>query len=654
MSEHPQMTAYLAEARWFAGKGRDYEVVEVTRVGTLPGPPAVTIDLVTVRYAADDAGTGEPETEHYQMPLSHYEERQDRIGHAYVGPHDDDQLGFRHSYDAVHDRDAMAVYLQAFATHRARQLPSYGGLTFHRLPGHDLDLESHSTLFRGEQSNSSVAFGDDSLMKVFRKVTPGRNPDIEIHRALTAAQSPHVAALYGWIEHEENDLAMLQQFLRTASDGWDLALASARNLFAEADLHADEVGGDFAGEAHRLGVAVSEVHEVLREHFGTSAFDAAASAEAMRRGWSPPRPPYRSWAAHRGAPGGLRPDRRRSGAGPAGARRPAPGPDAAHLAGLEARRLRGRAGQGADRAAAARLPLARRRRDAAVLRLRRAVGGQGPARHRRARLADHLPRRGVGRPQPRGVPAGLLPAPPRRRGRSPDAAEHALVDAYEADKAVYEVVYEARNRPTWLDIPLGAIERIGADTMTGTTIGEIDVHLINEGRHEQLWQALGAHVIDGGTAFRVWAPDAQEVQVRGDFNGWDGSRSPLDPGRLLGRLGGLRPRRELGRRLQVPRARRRRRLARQGRPDGLPHRGPAGHRVADLRRAPTPGPTTSGWPRAPPTDRPDQAADVGLRGAPRLVEEAPGRRCLHLRRPGRAPHGVRRRRWASPTSSCCP
>ena len=42
------------------------------------------------------------------------------------------------------------------------------------------------------------------------------------------------------------------------------------------------------------------------------------------------------------------------------------------------------------------------------------------------------------------------------------ADEQALIDAYEADKAVYEVLYEARNRPTWLDIPLGAIERIGA------------------------------------------------------------------------------------------------------------------------------------------------------------------------------------------------
>ena len=48
------------------------------------------------------------------------------------------------------------------------------------------------------------------------------------------------------------------------------------------------------------------------------------------------------------------------------------------------------------------------------------------------------------------------------RARSPRTRRRS-VDAYEADKAVYEVVYEARNRPTWLDIPLHAIDRIGAD-----------------------------------------------------------------------------------------------------------------------------------------------------------------------------------------------
>ena len=116
-------------------------------------------------------------------------------------------------------------------------------------------------------------------------MNPGRNPDIEIHRALTEQDSDHVAALYGWLEiparagGEPLHLAMLQQFLRTASDGWDLALTSVRNLFAEADLHADEVGGDFAAEAARLGEALADVHRVLAEQFPTAARTGAEMSD---------------------------------------------------------------------------------------------------------------------------------------------------------------------------------------------------------------------------------------------------------------------------------------------------------------------------------------------------------------------------------------
>ena len=61
------------------------------------------------------------------------------------------------------------------------------------------------------------------------------------------------------------------------------------------------------------------------------------------------------------------------------------------------------------------------------------------------------------------------------------------------------------------------------------TLGEIDLHLIAEGRHEQLWQVLGAHVCEqaGGTAFAVWAPNARGVRVIGDFNHWDGRAHPM-------------------------------------------------------------------------------------------------------------------------------
>ncbi|WP_158863766.1 1,4-alpha-glucan branching protein GlgB [Leifsonia sp. AG29] len=59
------------------------------------------------------------------------------------------------------------------------------------------------------------------------------------------------------------------------------------------------------------------------------------------------------------------------------------------------------------------------------------------------------------------------------------------------------------------------------------TVGELDLHLIAEGRHEQLWTVLGSHLRDlggvSGTSFAVWAPHARAVRVVGDFNGWDGT-----------------------------------------------------------------------------------------------------------------------------------
>ena len=322
------------------------------------------------------------------MPLSHYPEEQERIGHAHVGAHTHDDLGFTHAYDAVHDREAMAVYLDAFAATPVDSTREYGGLTFHRVGGHDLDTEAHSTLFSGEQSNSSVAFGEDSLLKVFRKVTPGRNPDIEIHKVLTEAENHNVAALYGWIESGEDDLGMIQQFLRTASDGWDIALASVRNLFAEADLHADEVGGDFAGEAERLGAAVADVHSVCastsrrarstpprwRPGCGSGSTAGARSVPALETYAAIVNATSTGWRGS--AP------RRSSGctATSTSARRCAPR--------LEARRLRGRARQAAARADPARLAWRDVGGHAAVVRLRGARSRRtSSGRRRRLRAA---------------------------------------------------------------------------------------------------------------------------------------------------------------------------------------------------------------------------------------------------------------------------
>jgi maltokinase len=451
------LQATISEARWFGGKGRDLEVTGVRRLGVLGESPTLLVDLVTVTYRDEEGGQ-----EFYQLPLAAYAEPQDHLEHAFVGAWDDEDAGAVHVYDAVHDRAAMAHLLTAFD-----HPPTEGGLRFERLPGHEIDLTTHSTLFKGEQSNSSVAFGDDSLFKVFRKITPGRNPDITIHEVLTRAGSDHVAALYGWLETDSLvpdqvlQLGMLQQFLRTASDGWELALASVRNLFAEGDLHADEVGGDFAGEAARLGVALRETHETLAEHFPRRTRDTAeqaALAAAMGE---------RLDAAVRVVP-----------------------ELEEHAAAL--REIFGQV------AGLAEVPVQQIHADLHLGQTLRTVKGwkivdfEGePAKPLAERVLPDSPWRDVagmlrsfdyaprvveqtyGDSEPVGAEQRAFRAAEWSK-RNRDAFlrayadgpltddEHLLLSAYVADKAVYEAVYEARNRPTWISIPLDAIAKVVA------------------------------------------------------------------------------------------------------------------------------------------------------------------------------------------------
>jgi 1,4-alpha-glucan branching enzyme len=59
-------------------------------------------------------------------------------------------------------------------------------------------------------------------------------------------------------------------------------------------------------------------------------------------------------------------------------------------------------------------------------------------------------------------------------------------------------------------------------------LGDIDLHLVGEGRHERVYEKLGAHVTDEGVAFAVWAPNATKVSVVGEWNDWDGRVSPME------------------------------------------------------------------------------------------------------------------------------
>jgi 1,4-alpha-glucan branching enzyme len=107
---------------------------------------------------------------------------------------------------------------------------------------------------------------------------------------------------------------------------------------------------------------------------------------------------------------------------------------------------------------------------------------------------------------------------------------------------VFEAILKGAELPLRYELevgyPGGATFRITDPYAFLPTIGELDQHLISEGRHEELYGALGAHLreVDGvaGTSFAVWAPAARSVSVVGDFNSWDGRLHPM---RSLGSSG---------------------------------------------------------------------------------------------------------------------
>jgi maltokinase len=468
-----QLTDFIEGARWFGGKGRDGVVTAVRRLGMVAEKdPRVVVDLAEVTYPDGDV-------EVYQVPLALYTDPEHRLDHAFVGWWEDHEVGWTHAYDAVHDREAMAAYLRAFA------FPPDGPLTFHRLPGEPLDPTAHSTPFTGEQSNSSVAFGEQALLKIFRRVTPGTNPDIEIHEQLTLAGSDNVAALLGWIECDASavgagdfergaerlprpaaggnlQLAMLQQFLRTASDGWELALTSVRNLFAEADLYADEVGGDFAAEAQRLGEAVGQTHVLLAQHFPTATRTAADHAElaaAMTARLEAAIQVVPQLTDHAPA---LRELFAAVGSIEEGAIQRIHGD--LHL-GQTLRTAKGWKivdfeGEPAKPLAERVHPDSRWRDVAGMLRsfdyaprvtAMTAASPSDDGREQRAFRAAEWSARNQ---------AAFLEA---YAGRELTGEEQTLLAAYVADKAVYECVYEARNRPSWLSIPMAALDAGSAD-----------------------------------------------------------------------------------------------------------------------------------------------------------------------------------------------
>ena len=305
----------------------------------------------------------------------------------------------------------------------------------------------------GEQSNTSIVAeiggGRRALVKVFRVVQDGENPDISTLAALTAGGSERTPALFGWLTgswpsadggRASGELALMQDFVSGAEDGWELAVsaAAAGEDFTErafalgagtAQLHAllarvlptrdageEDIARALDGNFRRLEVTIAEVPDVEQlKPAITAVYEAAASAPLPRlqrihgdlhlgqvlhsdgRGWQ--------FIDFEGEP--LRPLSERAD------------PDAT---------MRDVAGmlRSFDYVAGS---LARREPPVDAT--------EWAARAREAYLAGYASIAG-------------------------DELEvyHQLLGAFELDKAVYEIAYEARHRPSWIPIPLAAVYRL--------------------------------------------------------------------------------------------------------------------------------------------------------------------------------------------------
>ena len=426
---------WLTAQRWYAGRGRVlsslYESTSV-RLGD-----DLDLKLIDAKY---DNGT----RDRYQVLIRWTDGPVDGYPEIATIGHD----GARTAYDALYDPNA-AQHLLSLVDGDA----TVDGLRFAKEPGVDLPMGATARVIGAEQSNTSVVFGTSAIFKVFRRVTPGINPDIELNRVLARAGNGHVARLLGSfdteIDGEPYALGMITAFAANSVEGWDMATASTRDLVTNPDG-----GSDFVAESRRLGEAVATVHQTLAAELGTTEEPFPVDTLLTRLGALADAVPglaqyapaieerYRKLAEQstvlqrvhgdlhlgqvlrtpeawlvidfEGEPGQPLPERRR--------------PDSA---------LRDVAGVLRSYEYAAYQQLIEGGEE---------PGGEEPLAVRAREWVD----RNCG-----AFCDGYASA----MGTDPrDSGD--LLAAYELDKAVYEAGYEARYRPAWLKIPMASIERL--------------------------------------------------------------------------------------------------------------------------------------------------------------------------------------------------
>jgi maltokinase len=442
MTLERSLGTWLPAQRWYPGGNTAAGLAIIADTPLASGDPELRHLVVSV--------PGNGGVVNYQVLAGARGQVPDELKHAVIGP---DGRG-KVAYDALHDPELTRVLLRGISAGRVA-----GPLRFVVEPGAPIDGSADSYVLSAEQSNTSLVFGESAILKVFRRVFPGQNPDLEVAHALARLGSEHVARPFGWIEASLNGdepalLAILSEYLRGACDGWSLAETSLRDLYAAGTSQAAEAGGDFAGEAHRLGAATASVHANLATAFGTSVLEPGAVAELAAEMTSklkeasgevpelgPLAGPAEAAYARLASLGTQLPVQRVHGD--------------YHLAQV----MRTQAGWVAlDFEGEPAAPLERRRSRSPAL---QDVAGMlrsfdYAARHQLIGHPDEARLSAAARDWVVRNSAAFCAGYAEASGTDP-RAQGVLLRALMLDKAVYEVTYEARHRPSWLPIPLSAI-----------------------------------------------------------------------------------------------------------------------------------------------------------------------------------------------------
>ncbi|HEV8573278.1 MAG TPA: maltose alpha-D-glucosyltransferase [Dehalococcoidia bacterium] len=274
---------YLRSARWFGGKARTIQAVEILDAIEVPpaeGGPEAHLLLIKLTYRE-----GEPEAYLLTVAAARAVEA-DRIfremPNSVIGYAADGDNGRPSAvlYEGMHDKRFASSLLEAIERRR-RIKGSAGDVTasttevFRRARGNEIAALEPSPI-TAEQSNSSVVYGDKLILKLFRRPDQGVNPDLEVGRALTRRTPPvQVPAVAGYIEYRRNrgepmTLGILQQYMPNEGDAWSYTLDNAA-AYLESALGVTEereLGGEAFPYGHVADLASREAPNEIRNLIG--------------------------------------------------------------------------------------------------------------------------------------------------------------------------------------------------------------------------------------------------------------------------------------------------------------------------------------------------------------------------------------------------